>query len=708
MVWESNTTSSRRLTRRSLLQDAARAGVGVVGLALAGCGGPAIFNEPDAVNEALPRPATTGQVDDEGTEAEDGMNVGRQQMRESDDSSVRVLTVSPTSSGPDHDIVDPFGWRQLYHWRRLTTAANNGLSPRYGGDVTLSTPSPVTWSPIPQGVAAYIYGHQSDVLPLLYSQLIVLSSGDEANAHYPTIEGDLALGWEIADPTTIVFTLRRDVKWASTAQADGRSLQASDVQAMHERYRQLGAPQAATYEAVDQIDADDAAAVITFRLSEPSSAILNQMTASAHVVLPPDWEPDPTEDPTRSSGLRMPPAGTGPFVFRHWGGQGSTWSLTRNLEYFKRDPVTGDRLPYIDSINGGVLASRRARYESLLARDEVWRDWADRRFDGLRLQSPSELSDAFDLFPDAVAQVAAPTPGRAPKLGFLAGGAHPIVDGRVRLALSIALDRQRLGEEWHYGLAAPDCGMNWTFVADDESDWGFREWPWTIEELGGNYEHDAERARLLLDAAGYDSSNPLEIGIDLGRTADTDIFPWPLIPVSRLHSIADQWRSALADSANVELFWQITAWSERRGNLSNQINLPDDRANITAPIQMPRYAGDAEVVDWQQPAAPFASPVPGFDRGPSDDQLQALAELEPMWRAQRRALDPMERSEILESIRRRRDEQLQEIHLVNPYGLHVRHGNVFNLRATFVGHDPMAVSKQLERTWKITDGEDGG
>lgn len=348
--------------------------------------------------------------------------------------------------------------------------------------MTLSTPSPVTWSPIPQGVAAYIYGNQPDVLPLLYSQLIVLSSGDEANAHYPTIEGDLALGWEIADPMTIVFNLRRDVKWASTAQADGRSLRASDVRAMHERFRQLGAPQAATYEAVDQIDADDAAATVTFRLTEPSSAILNQMTASAHVVLPPDWEPDPTEDPTRSSGLRMPPAGTGPFVFRHWGGQNSTWSLTRNLEYFKRDPATGDRLPYIDSINGGVLASRRARYESLLARDEVWRDWADRRFDGLRLQSPSELSDAFDLFPDAVAQVTAPTPGRAPKLGFLAGGAHPIVDGRVRLALSIALDRQRLGEEWHYGLAAPDCGMNWTFVADDESGWGFREWPWTIEE----------------------------------------------------------------------------------------------------------------------------------------------------------------------------------------------------------------------------------
>lgn len=708
MVWEPNVASPRRLTRRSLLRGAARAGVGVASLALAGCDGPATFNEPPPANEAPLRPATEGQVDGEITRAEGEMNAGQQQMREGDDTPARGLAISPTSPSLVQDIVDPVKWRQLYHWRRLATAAGRGLLPRHGGDVTLSTPSPVTWSPIPQGIAAHIYGNQPDVLPLLYSQLIVLASGDEANAHYPTIEGDLALSWEIADPTTIVFNLRRDVKWPSTAQTAGRSLRASDVRETHERYRLPGTPQAEVYDAVDRIDADDAAATITFRLTEPSSAILNQMTASAHVVLPPGWEPDPSEDPTRPSGLRMPPAGTGPFEFRHWGGQDSTWSLTRNLEYFKRDPATGDRLPYIDSINGGVLASRRARYESLLARDEVWRDWADQRFDGLRLQSPFELSDAFDLFPDAVAQVAAPTPGRAPKLWFLAGGRHPITDGRVKLALSIALDRQRLAEEWHHGLAAPDCGMNWTFAADDESGWGFREWPWTIEELGENYEYDAERARLLLAAAGYDSSNPLEIGIDLGRTADADASPLPLIPISRLRTIADQWQSALANLANVELLWQTNAWTERRGNFSDQLNLPDDRANITAPIQMPQYAADAEVVDWQQPAAPIASPVPGFDRGPSDDQLQALAELEPMWRAQRRSLDPVERSGILEAIRRKRDEQLQEIHLVNPYGLHVRRGNVFNLRATFIGHDPMAASKQLERTWKIADREDGG
>lgn len=368
--------------------------------------------------------------------------------------------------------------------------------------------------------------------------------------------------------------------------------------------------------------------------------------------------------------------------------------------------MTKRQLPYADTINGGLLASKMARYESLLDRGEVWDDWESGRFDGLRLRSPAELSDAFDLFPDAMAQVTAPTPGRAFHLWFLAGGQRPIKDGRVKRALSIALDRQRLAAEWHNGLAAPDCGLNWTFVADNDSAWGFREWPWTIEELGENYVHDIEQARLLLAAAGYGPSNPLGIGIDLGRTTDADTLPLPLMPLSSLRSIAEQWESALADLADIELLWQTSAWTERRGNRSDQLTLPDDGANIMAPISLPRYAADAEVVNWQQPAVLMAVPDPDFDRGLSDDQLRARTKLEPMWKAQRQALDPFERSEILEAIRRKRDEQLQEIHLVNPYGLHVRRGNAFNLCSTFIGHDPMATPKQFERVWKIVDEEE--
>ena len=83
------------------------------------------------------------------------------------------------------------------------------------------------------------------------------------------------------------------------------------------------------------------------------------------------------------------------------------------------------------------------------------------------------------------------------------------------------------------------------------------------------------------------------------------------------------------------------------------------------------------------------------------------AVLASLWDEQRHALDPSERSDALELIRRERAELMPEINLVNRCGLFVRRADVFDLGITYYAHDPLDAPKQLERTWKSAEPEDG-
>lgn len=169
------------------------------------------------------------------------------------------------------------------------------------------------------------------------------------------------------------------------------------------------------------------------------------------------------------------PRGTGPFDLQHHGGPFSTWSVRRKRGYFKSGAdAAASRL---SGVSGGILASRSAEEPFSAARDEVLGDWPSGRFDAIPLAHPAELEDALGPFPDAVVQVAAPTI-------YFDEAAPALADPRVRLAPSMSIDRRWLIDEVHGGLAAPDCGMNWTHVADEASESGFREWPWTVEEPG--------------------------------------------------------------------------------------------------------------------------------------------------------------------------------------------------------------------------------
>ena len=682
----------QRVSRRKFLRSAARAGIGAGGLALVGCSSPPTYNERRA-DETQPTavPQAGQALASEPAPEEQAEAVAQSvEAREVDEADEEQLYLALRG--------DPEMLRQ-HDWRRLRDAPGRDGAPRRGGRITLSEPGPWYWSPItPAGLppAASVGG--VNLLPLLYSQLITLRVDDQTDAHRNTIEGDLASQWEIADETTIVFHLRPGVAWPEQAPLEGRELTASDVRHGQERYRGGAAHQRAAYRTVDRIEADDAERSVSFHLTRPTAYLLNAMTAPDHIILPPEANIDELSGDW-TSGRASPPSlvppipGTGPFDYRSSGSPGSTWSMTRKPDYFKRDADPGS-LPYVDEIRGGVLPDRAALLDPSLLFDAIMAAWRVGRFDALVLQSYDELEIALGQRSDAVFQIAPPMPWRGSEIGMFSGGRNQITDQRVRHALSMSLDREQLAERWHGGLASPDCGMHWPSVVDPATG-DYREWPWSIAELGDAYQHDPAAARTLLAASGYDSANPLPLVFDTGVPSQFGPRPGEELEAERRELIMTQWRSVFGDAVRVEGRPSVA--------VPGEVNTfaVDEEANLSMWGGSNRFAFPS---DPDPTTISLAPPSP--DGGESNDVWYGVADddgLEDLWERQARELDPAERSDILERIRARRAEHMQPIHLVNVWGILVRRDDVFNLSSTYFAHHPLDYSKQLEHTWTLVD-----
>lgn len=188
------------LSRRQFIARASRAGLGIGALALAGCDGPEVFNARRA-DDPQDRPENSASANEaDGAVAERERTEPRLQ--------VQPQAPSPAISAPPvpADVVDPLVWRERYHWRELAKLPGQNTGPVEGGSLHVHAPQQFSWTPFnPQEQGA----SRGTFLPLLYSQLLVMAAGDFQNAHRGEIEGDLAAGWEIPDPATLVFRIRR-------------------------------------------------------------------------------------------------------------------------------------------------------------------------------------------------------------------------------------------------------------------------------------------------------------------------------------------------------------------------------------------------------------------------------------------------------------------------------------------------------------------
>jgi peptide/nickel transport system substrate-binding protein len=278
----------------------------------------------------------------------------------------------------------------------------------------------------------------------------LLSRGDNLD-----VAPGLAERWEIPDRLTYVFHLHHGVRFH-----DGRPLTARDVKWTFDSLLigRIRSAKTSTYRFVDRIEARDDFTVL-FRMKEPDAALLWNISDGAIGIVPFG----------SGSEVASHPIGSGPFKF-------ASAETDKEVIIERNDDYWGDK-------------AKLARVRFAVVPDTTT--------EALELRKGTGDLSINSLTPDTVLTLEREpflAVERAPGteiqyLGF--NLRDPILqDVRVRQAIAYALDRRPMIEYLWRGQAQPARS-----VLPPQS--------WAYNGNVPPYDHDPEKARQLLDAAGY-------------------------------------------------------------------------------------------------------------------------------------------------------------------------------------------------------------
>ena len=305
----------------------------------------------------------------------------------------------------------------------------------------------------------------------VYQRLLTFEYGPDIGYTENILKPQLAESWEISeDNLTYTFKLREGIMWQDIAPVNGREFTSADVKATFDAVIAEG-HQANLLERVSSVETpDDYTVVLT--LSAPFAPLLNNMANHFLWILPEEAFTDESYDRASMA------IGTGPFILDEREIDVST-KFVANPDYWE-DGFDGEPLPYLDGFELVVIgdttqaiANFQAGETQLLA-------------NGIPLELLDQLKEDY---PEAFY-------GEWIDAGMGQIGVNmtqePFTDLRVRQAISLAIDREGMGESIRGGGTIP------SIVAPAQAQYTLPE-----EERYELLQYDPERAKELLAEAGF-------------------------------------------------------------------------------------------------------------------------------------------------------------------------------------------------------------
>ncbi len=273
------------------------------------------------------------------------------------------------------------------------------------------------------------------------------------------IEPDLAESWEYLDSRTIVFKLRRGVKFH-----DGAEMTSEDVKFTLERVLDPAtrSPGRSFIDQIASIETPDGYTV-RIKLSLPLASLLSGL-ASANLSI---VEKAAVQ---KAGNLQRVEAGTGPYMLAEWVPD-NFMRLVRHPDYFRRG------LPKVDTLVIRVIPDQA----SLLAGVRT------RSLDLATINQGAVITSAKR----EPALVVLQKPGINLRIFSFNTSRLPYTDARVRYAFAWAIDRAAVINTAEFGFAAPSgpilAGTPWALATSQLP----------------SYTPDVARAKQLLADAGY-------------------------------------------------------------------------------------------------------------------------------------------------------------------------------------------------------------
>jgi peptide/nickel transport system substrate-binding protein len=298
---------------------------------------------------------------------------------------------------------------------------------------------------------------------------------DKAADDFATIPG-LAESWQESDGgLTYTYTLREGLQWS-----DGQPLTAEDVAWNINTARdQEWDNMISTVVNIEATVIDDRTVQLTSSVPDPKLPTMDVYLVPPHV-----WEPIATDYDATTQYDALDGVGSGPFVISDFA-KGQSVTMVANPNYWGWE---GEEPPY-DQIIFQLFENPDAMVAAL----------QQGQLDAIH-GFPAGSADALEAAPDI--EVIAGQQGGFDEIAINGGAAegqpHPaLLDVNVRRAISFAVDKEAVIEDLWFGLASPLETMS----PGADTKW--------IPDISGDaaFEYDPERARQILDDAGYVDSD---------------------------------------------------------------------------------------------------------------------------------------------------------------------------------------------------------